>query len=214
MTDETGSRPPVPQRLSTVLLEVVSVVFAVLVALGINEWWEERENLEQAREATGSIAREIRRNRSQLLGDDSGSAGMDRMPALDSAIAAYRRGDEPSEVGVNWQVALLSSAAWETAQITGATRDMPLDRVIELAQLYEFQRYFSRSQDELTTLISDMGARMESRPLEVLVQVRSHFGTTQALRRTLATVYACNLVRLEGASAVEAGACPESDGPG
>ena len=193
------------------LVEFASVVFAVLLALGVNEWWEGREREEQVHRTTDAVVREIRENRSQLARTDS-AAWRDQMAGLDSAIVALRAERDPDDLGVDWNVALLSSAAWETAQITGVTRDMSLDHVIELAQLYEFQRYFSRSQDELATLISSVSSRMESEPLAVLLELRTRFEHTEGLRRTLSTIYVCTLVELGRADAEEADACPRETG--
>lgn len=197
------------RRWSDLLLEIASVVFAVLLALAVDEWWEEREDVERARETTRALVQEIRQNRAQLLRGPVRGEASDQLAALDSAIASYRRGSEPSDVSVNWNVALLSSAAWETARMTGATQEMPLDRVIDLAQLYEFQGYFERNQDELTSAIADLGSRMESEPVETLIGFRARYGTASALRRSLATSQACTLVQIEGPEAVEEGACPE-----
>lgn len=197
------------RRLLTILAEVVSVVFAVLVALAVDEWWEDREEVRMAERSLEVVAREIRENRAELL-DDGGTGAADPTGAgLDSAIAAFRAGREPSEVKVHWSVALLSSAAWETAQLTGTVGRMPLDLVVDLAQLYEFQRFYSRSQDQLTATIADIGARIEAEPVPVLLELRSRYAATSELRATLATLYACTLVRLEGPGVDEAGECPE-----
>lgn len=198
--------------LAGIFLEIASVVFAVLLALGVNEWWSNRDDAKQARRATDAIAREIRENRSELLRTAGPPRAADPLASLDSAVAAYREGREPRDVAVNWPVAFLSSAAWETAQVTGTTRDMPLDRVIDLARLYEFQRYFSRSQDELTSLIAKLGARLESEPVAALVQLRSVLANARGTRKILTTLYACRLVGLEGTGAVEEGACPREEG--
>lgn len=180
-----------------VLVEFASVVFAVLLALGVNAWWQARQDARLAEETTRAIAGEIRRNREELLGGMDAEDQARLLEGLGAAIESFRRGEEPGEVAVNWDVALLSSAAWETARLTGATRDMPLERVVDLAELYELQRFYLRSQDELTSLIAEFGATVESRPVEALAGLRSRLATTSGLRRTLATSYACTLARLD-----------------
>jgi hypothetical protein len=128
---------------------------------------------------------------------------------LSAAIAELRDGRSPESLNINWDVALLSSAAWETAQVTQATRYMELDRVIRLAQLYELQRFYTRTQDQLSTLIGTVAARMETEPIPTLLQLQSQLATAQGQRQVLSTVYACVLVDLVGPGAVEPGACPE-----
>ncbi|NIP82979.1 MAG: hypothetical protein GWM90_28630, partial [Gemmatimonadetes bacterium] len=57
----TDSRPP--RRLPAILAEIVSVVFAVLLALAVDEWWEERELARFGDRTLDAIAQEIRGNR-------------------------------------------------------------------------------------------------------------------------------------------------------
>ncbi|NIP82980.1 MAG: hypothetical protein GWM90_28635 [Gemmatimonadetes bacterium] len=87
---------------------------------------------------------------------------------------------------------------------------MALDRVIDLAQLYEFQRVFSAQQDELTSLVLGLAARMEEEPVTALLELRSRYAYAASLRGTLATAYACHLVALEGHDIGEAEDCPGS----
>ncbi|MGD2070810.1 MAG: hypothetical protein PVI57_19215 [Gemmatimonadota bacterium] len=199
--------------LARAVAEAALVVFAVLLALAVDEWREDRAMARLAERTTESVAGEIRRNRAELVEEQAAGTGSPAvLAALDSAIATIRDGGEPKSISANWNVSLLSSAAWETAQLTRATQHMDLDRVIQLAEVYELQRFFSRNQDELASLISDFGARMETEPVVALTQVRSRLAVTAGLRGTLATVYACTLVELEGPDAVEAGACPRGEG--
>ena len=192
----------------TLVAEILSVIFAVLMALAVDEWWEGRENQQLAERMTEAVARELRDNRRKLLEE-----GIDGDPAVvlarvDSAVAAFRAGREPDSLGIQWGVSLLTSAAWETAQVTRATQYMELDRVVDLARVYEMQGFYDEVQDELVSLIGDLGARIESEPVAVLLALRSRLGMALGLRQTLATIYACTLVDLEGPDAPEADDCP------
>lgn len=199
------------KRLPTLLTEVASIIFAVLFALAVDQWWDGRENVRMAHRATAAIAQEIRENRQELLGDDDGPEPASMLAALDSAVASYRAGEKPRGFGVNWDVALLSASAWETAQMTRATQYMEMDRLISLAKLYELQRVFSRNQDELVSLIAGFRGRLEDEPVAALLDFRSRLAVMIGLRSTLSTIYACTLVQLEGPDAVEEGACPQTE---
>lgn len=202
-------RSRVANRLPTLLAEIASVVFAVLLALALDAWWDGRERQRLAEQTLDVIGREIRGNREELQESASGPAPTRVVAALDSAITAVREERDPSDLSVNWNFALLSSAGWETAQLTGVTRDIPLDRVISLARLYEMQRFYARSQDQLASTIGDMGSRMETEPAGVLLELRSRYLLTAGLRETLSTLYACTLVGLEGPEVAEAEDCPD-----
>jgi len=194
------------------LAEVVSVVFAVLVALGIDQWWEGRENQAMARVSLEAVTREIRENRAQL--EDMGNMPpvAEMMADLDSVIGDFERGDRPRDASVNYDLALLSSAAWETAQLNRATQFLPLDQVVTLARLYEFQRYYERAQDEVFDALSGLRASGDDAAGEMRA-LRGRLATALGFRRTLAGSYACALVGIEGPSAPEAGACEERGEP-
>ncbi|MEN8374036.1 MAG: hypothetical protein ABFS34_01150 [Gemmatimonadota bacterium] len=181
-------------RIGGLLLEAASVVFAVLVALAVDEWWEDRENAQLAARALDAVAAEMEDNRRAV--DDYGTSDdPDQvLEGLQAAIAVYREGDQPESVGVEWDIALLSSAAWETAQLTRSTQFMELERVIEIAQIYEFQRFFAGTQEALVAGISTVEARLETQPVAALLEIRSRYALALALRRTLSGLYACALL--------------------
>jgi hypothetical protein len=199
----------IADRLPTLLAEVASVVFAVLLALALDAWWDGRERARLADQTLAVVAREIRGNREELRPAAEAPSTARVVAALDSAITAYREDREPESLGVNWDVALLSSAGWETAQLTGVIQDMELDRVIDLAQLYEMQRFYSRYQEQLAATIAEMAARVETEPVAMLLELRFRYAFTASLRETLSTLYACTLVSLEGREIAEAEDCPE-----
>lgn len=201
-------------RPRTVAIEIVSIVFAVLFALAVDEWWEERENTQLAERTSQAIARELRSNRDELTGSQGTSSAAEMLENVDSALADYRTGDEPDSVGVNWDYALLSASAWETARMTRAAQFMAVDRLVDLAQVYELQRLFSRNQDQLASLIAGIGPRIETEPVRTLSELRAQMATTLGVRETLGTVYACTLVELEGPDVPEADACPDDETAG
>jgi len=205
---EPRSRPW-PAAIGHLLAEGTLIVFAVLVALAADAWWEEREDQALAERATIAITREIRRNLADLAPDPEAPPLDELMARIDEGIERYREGGRPRGFGVTWNVGLLSSAAWETAQITRATQHLPLDRLIDLAQMYEFQRFYSARQDDLVQLIATMEARLEREPVQALLELKSQYAMLSGLRTHLGGLYACRLVDLIGPDIDEAAACSE-----
>ena len=105
MSDAATSRAR--SWLGGALAEATLVVFAVLVALAVDEAWEDRENVRLAERTVEAIAGEIRRNRSELM-PEKGAPPDTRLADLGSALAAYREGREPTELAVHWDYELLS----------------------------------------------------------------------------------------------------------
>lgn len=212
MTDDSqepaATQPRVGGTWGRVLAEGALIVFAVLVALAADEWWEEQEFEALADRATVAITREIRRNLVDLEPDPDAPALEDLMASIDEGVEVYRQGERPRGFGVTWNVGLLSSAAWDTAQITQATHHMPLDQVIDLAQMYEFQRFFQSRQNDLVQLIATMESRLETAPVQALLELKSQYAILTELRTNLRALYACRLVDLLGPDIDEASDCP------
>lgn len=199
-----------PRRGSRLLAEGALVMFAVLVALAVDEWWEERENADLADRATQAIIAEIRRNREELAPEQGATSVEEGTESLRSALESYERGEEPDGIGVNWNVGLLSSAAWNTAQVTRATQFMPLDRVVDLAQVYEFQAFYAARQDDLVSLISDLESRIEADPVGAIKLLLGRYNLAHSLRNTLDLIFACALVDLDAAIDDESRECDEA----
>ena len=140
-----------PERLVDLSIQAVLIVFAVLLALGLEEWWDERELQAIAAEARLAVELEIENNLAELNGAEagltSGIAAVDRLVGL--LRQAQRDGlplealDESQvEVEVDLPYPRISTAAWRVAQTSRAAPYLEYGWLIEQAKLYDsFERY-------------------------------------------------------------------------
>jgi len=142
-------------RIPQLALEAASVIFAVLVALAVDEWRGERANHEIAIRALTGIANEIEVNRDELRGTHEENGNF--LARLDSALSS---GATAASAG--FEYALLSASAWETAQITRATSYVDYDLVQRLARTYELQSLFIENQRVMVDVIA--GGRQATVP--------------------------------------------------
>lgn len=183
-------------RLPIMVAEAVSVVFAVLVALAVDEWWERRENMELGRRGMAAVAAEMAGNLEELR---DGFARTDTILALlDTVIADLRADRIPGDISVNYPVALLSDAAWETAQVTRAVHFVPLETVIRIARVYDLQDFFDRNQERLTEQIGSVGLAEEADLLRVLSELHARYRIVAGFRQALMNSYSCAIARLAG----------------
>ena len=63
-----------------------------------------------------------------------------------------------SEVRVDFSYSLLSSAAWQTAQVTQAAHYLEYEWIIRVSRLYDLQEQFRESQSAILDQIGDFGA--------------------------------------------------------
>ena len=70
-------------------------------------------------------------------------------------MATLEGGADSAEIGFN--VALLSSAAWQTAQVTRATQFLDFDWVRRIARLYHLQELYDDRQAAVVDMMGTIG---------------------------------------------------------
>jgi hypothetical protein len=153
--NETSDVAPPPRRrrvgerlrakVPEILLEATSVVFAVLLALGVDEWRQDRENVKLAARARESIMVEIRTNRDRMRRNLASNRKSLAAIAPDEALGPDSK--VKLELGIAWLA--LSSAAWHSAQTTQATRFLDYKWLMDVAGIYENQAMYVTSQVDL-----------------------------------------------------------------
>lgn len=144
--------------LKRVLLEIVSVVFAVLLALGVNEWRKNLENEHLSHRALENIVLEIEANKSDIV---NGLAEHKRLNAyLDSTLKAYKGAPKENAITVkksfrfSYEHSVLNNTAWNSAQITQAVKFMDYETIAALSTIYELQAIY---KDHGKEVIAAMG---------------------------------------------------------
>lgn len=140
------------------LLEIVSVVFAVLLALGVNEWRKNLENEQLSQQALANIAQEIEANKSDIV---KGLAEHKRLSSyLDSTLKAYNNMPQENVKRVkksfrfSYEHSVLNNTAWNSAQITQAVKFMDYETISALSTIYELQAIY---KDHGKEVIAAMG---------------------------------------------------------
>lgn len=180
------------EKLPELILEAGMVVFAVVVALGVDEWRESRQNAELADRALAGIAAEIESNRQELAKSSEANQAV-----LAQVREAARDSTLPDTFDVNFEYSLISSSAWETAQVTRATQFIPLDRVQTLAKVYGLQTLYQASQDKVMDFILSVGEIANREPERIPHLMVGPLGSAVGMGELLIQVYDTTLARLE-----------------
>ncbi|MGW8265871.1 MAG: hypothetical protein ACWGSQ_05845 [Longimicrobiales bacterium] len=180
------------EKLPELVLEGGMVVFAVIVALGVDEWRESRQNAELAERALAGIAAEIESNRRELV--ENGEANQ---ALLTRVREAARDSVLPDDFNVTFEYSLISASAWETAQVTRATQFIPLDRVQTLAKLYGLQALYQASQDKVMDFILSVGDLADREPERIPRLILGPLVSSVGMGELLTQVYDTTLARLE-----------------
>jgi hypothetical protein len=153
-TERPTLRERVAEKLPEILIEAASVVVALLLALALNAWNEDRQLHERADTARAAIIAELRANR-----DDIDAARPKLREIVDSLKQKLAKdAPEPHEVRVSMGVTQLSSAAWHAALATDAMRTVDFAWISEVARVYETQDEYLRLQQHALDQISSIPA--------------------------------------------------------
>lgn len=156
-------RDHVRDKLPEIFIEACSVALAVVLALAVDNWKDERKLDRQAAALRDAVAAEIRSNLEEL----------DKVrPRIDSNIDEAERvvksevgRDEPSKLVVT--SAVLTAAAWETTQ----SSDNAVERLdpawrIKVAKAYELQEQYQRQQQAAMDALVEFTTRRDQSPEE------------------------------------------------
>ncbi len=141
--------------LPRVIFESALITASILLALGLDEWRENRETEETIKQAMSNFLSEIRQNKSRV--DDAAPFNRGLHDVID---LRYQQGDIHSmsefvDILDSYSPVVLQSTAWETALATGSLVEMKYSLVSALSLTYGLQkRYEDTSQGGISRLTS------------------------------------------------------------
>ncbi len=175
------------QNVGKIAIEFISVVFAVLLALGLNHWRENTINEQLAEDSYQRIKNEINDNVLEL---DSSLVEFDKYL---EEIASEKKlldslGDDYE--GVNWTYAhpVLSIDAWKAATITNAVLNMDPDLVEDLADVYAIQEMYMEFGFNFFDRVAEM-ARFRDNPKILIEIIQTHFAISKSIAQSLRKGY-------------------------
>ena len=141
-----------PEWLPKALREAALIVLSVVLALAVDEWRETRQRHERVRTALVSIRAELTENRRAIA-----KAGAYHQALADTLFALARAGAATPGDGLFSSgiiaPAEIVSTAWQSAQVIGATADMPYPTVLALSQAYHEQAGYERRKEAATQVL-------------------------------------------------------------
>ena len=135
---ETTRRSAAKTFLRKMALEIPPVVIAVLLAFGINSWWQQRKANELQKTSVENIHREIQINLLDM--EQTNKQNQEYLQDLEEQIATLQQNgyDDEREYGSGISIAPLKDAAWQAANISGAVANFQPKSIQELAEVYSF----------------------------------------------------------------------------
>jgi hypothetical protein len=149
------------KNLGQIALEVSSIVLAVLLALAVSEWQEDRNNTERASIAMTNVRAEIQSNLEilQIINPNN--------TRIVEAIASKKT--EELEDGSVIPGVQMRSSAWQTLGSTGSSNYIDYNLLLELSKLYsmidvymQVAYSFINSNMDMAATATAMGTSVDS----------------------------------------------------
>ena len=132
--------------LGAMAAEALMVVFAVLVAFGVEEWREERQLRQFAASARAAIELEMQENLDEFR------SSQPSLRSLLQRIAVFVQAEDESDpvfgdrsFEISLSLPNVSSAAWRTAQTSEAAPYFDYDWIIQVSQVYDILAAYERA---------------------------------------------------------------------
>jgi hypothetical protein len=141
--EQTKRKPRASRDWSAkgLIIEVLSIVLGVLLALGLSEWSEERQHRVQADVALANIILELESNQTVLIIIHENNV---------ATVAAMKEASLEEEQSLNFIPGLqLQETAWEAFLSTGLSNYANYDDVLVLSQLYSIQDIYKQGGRQL-----------------------------------------------------------------
>lgn len=183
------------RRLPDILLEAGMIFLAVLLALAAEEWRETRDRQALADRALAAVVEELRSNAEEL--EETGLRNAERIESARVILQQLEAGEERLEADVGLEVALLSAAAWQSAQMSQAVQYFDLEVMRQLSEAYEIQDLYDRLQTRAIDAMTDLLRTAEEDPTAAVRQGVMSLGVLEGIQGSLLEVYRQVLTDLE-----------------
>jgi hypothetical protein len=183
------------RKLPELFLEAAMIFFAVMLALAAEEWREKRDRLELADRALRSVVEEMRSNLEELT--SAGVRNTERLEAARIVLEELEAGRDQGDADVGLEVALLSAAAWESAQMSQAVQYLDFDVMRDLSEVYEIQALYDRMQAGAVDNMTEMMRTAEQDPVAAVRQGMISLSVLTDLHASLIEVYRNALEKLD-----------------
>lgn len=125
--------------LRKMALEVPPVVLAVLLAFGINSWWQSSKQEQLTHTARENILREMQVNQATL--ENNAQRNRNRIDEISVSVEKFSK--DPTDTAaipkLGVEMYALTEAAWEAAGLSGTLPSLDQDFVVAASKIYQIQ---------------------------------------------------------------------------
>ncbi len=136
------------------LFEFLSIVIAVVLAMGLTEWRQSYLNHKMADASFDKIVLEVKDNLEELK-NDSLKIAKD-LETMTEWVRQLSLKEKKVPLSVNFSYSFLSSSALEVARINQSLTFLPTDKVLAIAEIYATQEFYTENAAKIFDIMGDL----------------------------------------------------------
>jgi len=138
----------------SIIIEIISVIFAVLCALGINEYWETRSNNILAKQSLNQIIEEIQSNKKAIEGNIlNHQKAIENIQNEITEIESTKKFKNTYNVKIS--SGMIRNTAWTTTKTLGIVSFFKLEDIQALTVIYDLQEI---QQAQMNRMLAMLGS--------------------------------------------------------
>ncbi|MEP5612350.1 MAG: hypothetical protein ABJP45_08870 [Cyclobacteriaceae bacterium] len=158
------------QSLWQVVFEFLSIVFAVLLALGLNSYKQNQDLKAESEVLSNKILSECQKNLSNL--DTVLTQNKEFMIYLDSLRELK---DEVDGFGLDFSNDLLSSSAWKFTQASHSFQLMDQEFLDDATELYEIQSFYMEISNDMFRNLGEVILRADDLKTRTMISTLHYY---------------------------------------
>jgi hypothetical protein len=134
-------------ELSTILIEMSSIIIAVLFAFTMENWRDDWKNEALAEKALVDILDELNDNKQMILNQDSAFVAFIQIG--NKSLLSKK----PDTLNLNYSLHTYETSSWATAQISQAVNNMSFDQVKSLKKSYFLIEFAQKLSNNIVQIL-------------------------------------------------------------
>lgn len=184
--------------ISTILIEIVTIIFSILLALGVNEWRETLSNEKLAFRALSDFRKELVMNRDAVeaaMRDQQGTVAF-----LEDVMKQHRAAGQADVRFPEINLPDVLTTAWETALVSRALSYIDYDVLVVLSEINLQQKWLLSLEEKVFQSILSPAYRDNGEMRGLVRSIHASLRNIMQVERKLVVLYKSAIEKIDHAN--------------
>jgi len=183
--------------ISAIIIEIATIIFSILLALGVNEWRETQSNKRLAFRALSDFRKELVMNRDAVgaaMKDQEGTVAF-----LEGVMRRYTAGEQVEVRFPEIDLPDVLTTAWETALVSRALSYIDYDILMVLSEINLQQRWLLSLEEKVFQSILSPGSHDRGQMRGLVRSIHASLKNIMQVERKLIGLYDSGIEKIDHA---------------